>query len=167
MRRVLGLMIGILVPFVVSQAATAEDQWLCKAEQASGFAKSDGEDWQAASFTSERQLVLKRASAEDITQVVELVDTRGASLPFGSMPVFVVKQGEEQLPIASCPMELKDGQTLLCKGPWSWTTFYFSAETGRYLYVSPLGFWDVKDGDTDHPSAGQSPFSEIGSCKKF
>lgn len=157
----------VAVSLMSVSTAYAEEQWLCQAEAASGFGKNEDGEWQAARFTTERKLVIKNASAEDIAQVVELVDKQGASLPFGALPATVIMEGEVQLPIASCPMELTADANLLCKGPWGWTTLYFSSKTGRYLYVSPVGIWDVEDGDTDHPWADKSPFTEIGTCKKY
>lgn len=138
--------------FFVAQGVNAAEQYLCVAEDVTGFA-FDGADWKATDFKADQKYIVK------LTQHYDAVMEKNA-------PAAVFQLGK-QYPWFYCRSDGSQHDTVSCDGMYG-NSFIFSQKNGRFIVSSPIGYISSK-GYTDgiRKEGGQTPYMEIGKCSPF
>ena len=138
-RQVLALMFGLLF----ATAATADESYLCAAEQTTGFTyDTAAKTWKNAVFRSEKQIAITRAKQRPYAwEAKEVGDSR---------------------PAATCERDFNEAGNLFCSGVFD---LRFNKRQLRFLYVYPIGYWSDDSSNPAYREGDNTPALAIGKCK--
>lgn len=132
----------ILLVFLLSSNAYAEERWLCIAEQSSGFKyNKSSKSWVSTTFITESKYIIS-----------------------GKDGKFFVKDLSNNLLVTDCKDGPSKSVVIDCKEGILFKKFTFNKNNGRFILSSPFGYV-VTPFDSDEKT--DTPYMEIGKCSSF
>jgi len=125
-------------------AAQATGDWLCIADQSTGFSNHSG-TWRSVDFNAGTRYIIKRSQRQGVAWEVQ---------EFGKPAL---------IPTAICKADFNQFKLLFCEGLGS--DFRFNAATGRFLNTYLIGYYSYVPGQPLMDKDGaDTPSMEIGTC---